>query len=180
VIRRRSSGRRKDPLSPLAAVVYGAVCGTLGTVALDAVNYLEYRRGGGTDAPLAWESAAGLDSWEDAPVPALVGKRVVEGLLQRDLPASSARLVNNVTHWAYGVAWGAQYGLMAGSTQSMRARWGPVFGSLAWLSGYVVLPPTKLYKPIWDYDASALAKDWAGHLAYGTTAAAAFRALATR
>jgi len=119
----------------------------------------------------------GVRRW---PVPALVGKRVVEGLLQRDLPASSARLVNNVTHWAYGVAWGAQYGLMAGSTQSVRARWGPVFGSLVWLSGYVVLPPTKLYKPIWDYDASALAKDWAGHLAYGTTAAAAFRALATR
>ncbi len=164
-------------MSPLGAVVGGLLAGALGTVALDVVNYIQYRAGGGQDAPMSWETAAGLDSWDDAPVPAQVGRRVVEGLLQRELPASSARTVNSITHWAYGMVWGVEYGILAGSTHKRRAGWGPVFGSLVWLTSYAVLPMIKLYKPIWEYDSTTLAKDWAGHLAYGTATAVAFRAI---
>lgn len=166
-------------VSPLGAIVRGALAGALGIVAFDAVNYALYRTGGGTDDPMAWEFSAGLDSWETAPAPALVGKRLYEGLLQRELPPSSARLVNNVTHWAYGIFWGAQFGVIASSTRRRRLR-GPLFGTLVWLSGYVVLPPTGLYQPIWKYDATTLAKDWSAHLAYGTATSAAFTLLAGR
>jgi hypothetical protein len=48
------------------------------------------------------------------------------------------------------------------------------------LSGYVVLPLAKLYKPIWEYDAQTLAKDLSAHLAYGMVTAEAFRALVRR
>ena len=53
---------RKHPMTPLAAVVAGLLAGAAGTVGLDAVHYLKYRRAGGTDSPLAWEFAA-VESW---------------------------------------------------------------------------------------------------------------------
>ena len=111
--------RRSTPvtLSPLGAVVRGVLAGAVGTVALDAANYAEYRAGGGTDSAVTWEFSAGLDSWEKAPAPAQVGKRLYEGLLQKELPPSSARTVNNLTHWGYGMFWGALFGILAGSTR---------------------------------------------------------------
>ena len=47
----------KNPMTPLAAVVAGVLAGAAGTVCLDAVHYLKYRRSGGADSPLAWEFA---------------------------------------------------------------------------------------------------------------------------
>ncbi|MGH9126187.1 MAG: hypothetical protein ACRDZ8_15900 [Acidimicrobiales bacterium] len=164
-------------MSAVGAIVRGAVAGAVGIVAFDAYNYGLYRSGGGTDAPLAWEFSAGLDSWDHAPAPALVGKRIYEGLLQKELPATSARTVNNVMHWGYGIVWGAQYGILASSLRRRRLQ-GQVFGTLVFLSGYAVLPLAKLYKPIWEYDAKVLAKDWSAHLTFGTTTAAAFSVLA--
>jgi hypothetical protein len=163
-------------VSPLGAVVRGALAGAVGTVALDAVNYAQYRAGGGTEPPWAWEFSAGLDSWDSAPAPAQAGRRLYEGLFQRELPPSAARLVNNVTHWGYGIFWGAQYGVVRASITPRRLQ-GPIFGTVVWLSGYVILPLAKLYQPIWEYDAKTLAKDWVPHLAYGTATAAAFRVL---
>ena len=42
---------RTHPLTPLAAVAAGILAGAVGTVCLDAVNYLKYRRAGGTAEP---------------------------------------------------------------------------------------------------------------------------------
>ena len=42
---------RKNPMIPLTAVAAGLLAGAVGTVCLDAVHYLKYRRGGGTDGP---------------------------------------------------------------------------------------------------------------------------------
>jgi hypothetical protein len=76
---------RKHPLTPLAAVAAGLLAGAVGTVGLDAVHYLEQRRAGGTQSPLAWEFAP-VDSWETAPDPGQVARRVIEGFTQRKLP----------------------------------------------------------------------------------------------
>jgi len=46
-----SSG--KHCITPLAAVAGGLLAGAVGTVCLDTVQYLKYRRGGGTESPLA-------------------------------------------------------------------------------------------------------------------------------
>ena len=113
----------------------------------------------------------------NAPAPALVGKRLVEGLFQIELPDSQARLVNNVTHWAFGIANGAQYGIVAGSLPEQRVLYGLPFGAAVWGSGYVVLPAVKLYEPIWKYDLKTLANDLSGHLVYGLATAAAMRLL---
>ena len=46
------------PMTPLAAVVAGLLAWAAGTIGLDAVHYLKYRRAGGSEGPLAWEFAA--------------------------------------------------------------------------------------------------------------------------
>ena len=164
-------------LSPLGAVVRGMVAGAVGTAAMDAVLYRRHRRGGGDSGFFAWEFSAGLRRWEDAPAPAQVGKRLTEAFLQRELPPERARLMNNVTHWAYGIGWGAVYGIVAGTVGPYRVHRGLPFGAAVWSSGYVVLPLAGLYKPIWQYDAETLLKDLSAHLAYGTATSSTFALL---
>ena len=101
-------------MTPLAAVLGGIVAGAVGTVCLDTVEYLRYRRGGGKESPLAWEFAP-VDSWDEAPVPRQVAKRVIEGFTRRPLPDRWAFLTSTATHRGYGSAWGAVYGVVAGS-----------------------------------------------------------------
>jgi hypothetical protein len=173
----RSPAVRARRMTPLGAVVRGLVAGAAGTVAMDALLYARYRRGQGDESFEPWESSAGLDSWEQAPAPAQVGKRLVEGLFERQLSPQRARLVNNVTHWAYGILGGVQYGIVAGSMPSPRIRYGLPFGAGVWAAGYVVLPAAKLYQPIWKYDRVTLTKDLSAHLVYGLGTATTLRLL---
>lgn len=167
-------------ITPLGAVVRGLVAGAVGTLAMDTLLYARYRRGGGKEGFRQWEFSGDVHGWDDAPAPAQVGRRLVEGVFQRKLPDSRARLVNNITHWAYGIAAAASYGLVAGSLPKPRVAYGPVFGAAVWGTSYVVLPAAGLYKPIWEYDRVTLAKDLSAHLVYGTTTATAFAALTGR
>jgi hypothetical protein len=165
------------PTTPVGALVRGVLAATAGTLAMDLSLYARYKRGGGKDPFRKWEFSAGVESWEDAPAPAQVGKRLVEGVFQRQLPDQRAALVNNITHWGYGVMGGAPYGLVAGSLRRPRVAYGAAFGAGVWATSYVVLPAAGLYKPITQYDAVTLAKDLAAHLVYGLTTAATFKAL---
>lgn len=167
-------------MTPVGAVLGGLLAGAAGTAVMDAVWYARYRRDGGTSGFPEWETAAGLDSFEGAPAPAQVGKRVAEGLLQRELKPQAARLVTNLVHWGYGITWGAAYGIVAGSTKRARATGGLLFGPIVWSTAYLVLPPTGIYKPMREYDAKTLWKDASAHLAYGVGTAAIFRILAGR
>ena len=164
-------------MTPLAAVARGLVAGALGTAAMDTFLFARYRRNGGESGVEDWESSAGVTGWEEAPAPAHVGKRLVEGVFGVELPPRRARLVNNVTHWAYGILNGAQYGIVAESLPSPRIRYGLPFGAMVWAGDYVILPAAKLYKPIWKYDAKTLANDLSAHLVYGLATAAALRLL---
>lgn len=172
------SGRRRPGRpTPIGAVTRGLIAGAAGTAAMDALLFSRYRRKGGEDGFQAWELSSGLSGWEQAPAPAQVGKRIVEGLFGVKLAPGRARLVNNVTHWAYGILGGAQYGLLAGSLARPRILYGLPFGASVWGAGYVVLPAAKLYEPIWEYDAATLANDLSAHLVYGVATAAALQAL---
>jgi hypothetical protein len=160
----------KHSLTPLAAVAGGLLAGAVSTLGLDAVHYLEYRlenrRRGDTQRPLAWEFAP-VKTWEQAPDPGQVAKRVIEGFTQRKLADRWAWPISTGMHWAYGASAGALYGILAGSLRSPRAAYGLPFGAAVWAAGYAILPAGGLYKPIWEYDADTLVWDLAGHLAYG-------------
>jgi hypothetical protein len=169
---------RKHPMTPLAAVVAGLLAGAAGTVCLDAVHYLKYRRAGGTDSPLAWEFAA-VESWEKAPDPGQVAKRVLEGFTQRKLPDRSAWLISTIAHWGYGSAAGAAYGILAGSQPVPYPRYGVPYGAAVFAGDYIALPIAGLYKPIWQYGTKTVAWDLGAHLAYGTGTGIMFWLLAT-
>ena len=166
-------GTGKHCLTPLAAVAGGLLAGAAGTVCLDTVQYLRHRRAGGTESPLAWEFAP-VQTWEQAPDPGQVGRRLIEGFTQRKLPDRWAWPVSTAMHWAYGSGAAALYGILAGSLRRPHAAYGLPFGAAVWAAGYVILPEGGLYKPIWEYDAKTLAWDLSGHLAYRAGTGATF------
>jgi hypothetical protein len=160
-------------MSPMSAVAGGLVAGAVGTLAMDLLLFRRHRAGGGRSPFLHWEFSA-VEGWGQAPAPAQVGKRLVEGLFRRELPDQRAGLVNNATHWGYGVLAGVQYGIVAGSLTAPKVRNGLLLGTLLWGTSYVILPAAGLYQPIWEYDRRTLARDLSAHLVYGLSTAAAF------
>lgn len=168
---------REHAITPLAAILAGLLAGAAGTVSLDTVQYLRYRRSGGGERPLGWEFAP-IDSWEKAPDPGQVAKRLIEGFTRRELPDRWAWLTSTVAHWSYGSAAGALYGILAGSLRRPRPVYGLPFGAAVWAAGYILLPEGGLYRPIWEYDVKTLAWDLGAHLGYGATTGTAFRLLA--
>jgi hypothetical protein len=167
----------KHPMTPLAAVVGGVLAGAVGTIGLDTVEYLRYRRGGGKKNPLEWEFGP-VDGWENAPAPGKFARRVAEGLTQRELPDRWSWPVSTAMHWGYGSAAAAAYGIVAGSLRQPYPVYGLPFGAAVWATGYVILPEAGIYKPIWEYDVKTLAQDLGGHLAYGAGTGTAFWAFA--
>jgi len=156
----------------------GIAASALGTLAMDATLDRRYRHAGGGAGFESWESSEGLTSWENAPAPARVAKRLLEGVLRRPVSARYARLLNNVTHWGFGLGAGAAYGLLRGARRRKPKVWyGVPFGAAVWSAGYVVLPQLGVYQPIWKYDLETLAKDLSAHLVFGTATAAAFSVL---
>jgi hypothetical protein len=71
---------------------------------MDLVWFARFRRTGAQQSPVAWETAEGVDKWEDASAPGQLGRRIVEALTQRELPDQWVRTMTNVVHWATGLA----------------------------------------------------------------------------
>jgi hypothetical protein len=161
----------------LVTIARGLAAGVLGTLAMDLVWFSRYRRGGGDSAFGGWEWTSGLDSWDGAPAPALMGKKVLEAVSGREVPAARASALNNAMHWGYGTSWTAGYALLR-----RHPRWwhGLAFGGLVWASDYVTLPLAGVYEPIWRNDADALAQDLSAHLVFGVAADGALRLLSRR
>src|SRR4051812_30122398 len=111
---------------------------------MDLVWYARQRRGGGEGSFADWEVTRSVESWDEAPAPGQMGRKVLAAVTGRDVPVERAAAVSNVMHWAYGTSWAAAYGLLGARGR----RWwsGPVFGSLVWGSGYVVLPAAGVYE----------------------------------
>ncbi|MGH9074509.1 MAG: hypothetical protein ACRDZQ_10390 [Acidimicrobiales bacterium] len=117
-------------LTPLGALARGILAGAAGVVAMDGLWYWRYRRGGGHDGPLRWELSTDV-KWDQVSAPGQVGRRLVEGLFQVELPDGVAGVTNDVMHWGYGLAWGAAYGLVAGSLPRARALYGLMWNGLS-------------------------------------------------
>jgi hypothetical protein len=164
-------------MSILNSIVRGAIAGALGTLSMDTLLYRRYRRADGQSSFLAWETSEGVESWEAAPAPALVAKKLLEQLTKREVSARHARTLNNLTHWGFGLANGATYGLLLGTRKS-KLRYGLPFGAAVWSSGYVILPRLGVYQEIWKYDLETLEKDLSAHLVFGTATAATYSLLA--
>ena len=160
-------------VTPLGAVARGLLAGAAGTAAMTGWQELAAKlqssgdEGGGSSEPPK-------DPWEEAPAPAIVAKRVSEGVFHEDVPAEKIELLTNVTHWGYGTTWGAGYGLVAGTVGRSTLRGGLAFGTGVWLASYAQLVPMGLYEPPWKYPPKELALDLSYHLVYGAATALAY------
>jgi hypothetical protein len=156
------------PLGPLAR---GVVAGVAGTTVMTAVQETVARLRGSAD------ENGGPPTWDDAPAPAKVARKVLEGVFEAPQPTSRIPLLTNVMHWGYGTAWGAVYGVVQGTVRGRPLLHGPLFGAAVWVISYVQLVPMGLYQPPWEYDVETIGVDLSYHLAYGLGVAAAFDAL---
>jgi hypothetical protein len=163
----------KRAQSPLGALARGMLAGLAGTAALSAYQAASARKKPPADARQP-------ASWEEAPAPAQVGYRFLEGMFRRDVSPSRSGTMANIVHWLYGTAWGGVYGLFEGTAEVNPLAAGTAFGSVVFANAYVALPAMGIYDEPWEHDPKTLAKDWSYHLVYGLTAAAAFRALEPR
>ncbi|MBA2580078.1 MAG: hypothetical protein H0V03_04420 [Thermoleophilaceae bacterium] len=152
----------RHSLNPVGAAVRGVVAGAAGTALMTAAQTAYYKYTGS----------------ESSSTPAEVGERVIEGVLQREVPVSEDAL-NQGMHWAYGTSMGVPFGIVAGSRREPASVLGSgiAFGIAAWGASQVELPAMKLAPPPWEYSASSLATDVGFHLVYGLGAALAFRVL---
>jgi hypothetical protein len=159
---------------PVRRAVLGALAGAAGTVAMDLVWYTRARRDGSDAGFAEWEIVRELDSWNDAPAPGQMGRKIVAAATGVDPPVQRAAAISNVTHWGYGTSWAAAYALAF----PRRPWWaGSALGVTVWSSDYVTLPLAGLYEPIWKYDAATLAKDLSAHLVFGTATDLTLRVL---
>ena len=159
-------------LTPLGAVGRGLLAGVAGTAAMTAWQELSAKlqssdgEGGGSEEKPK-------DPWEEASAPAKVGRRIIEGVFRKEVPAEQIGTLTNVMHWGYGTTWGAVYGLIAGSRRSTLGG-GLAFGLAVWASSYAQLVPMGIYQPPWTYEPEELALDVSYHLVYGGATALAF------
>jgi hypothetical protein len=165
---------KRSDISVGRAPALGAVSRAVDT--MDLLLYRLARNGGARESFTSWESAAAVTSWDGASAPGQVGRKLEQFVARRPPPDTWARATTNLTHWAAGVAWGAQYGLLAPRT-ARPWQLAVSLGTAAWLAGYVVLPLAKVYLPIWDYDARVLGKDLSAHLLYGVVTGITFAAV---
>src|SRR3989442_15570435 len=93
----------KIKVTPLGAILRGLVAGAVGTAAMGVVWYLRYRRGGGKEKFLDWALYTDLTSWDKAPAPALIGKRIVDGFPGQAPPPEPASFMNNFMPWGEGI-----------------------------------------------------------------------------
>jgi Protein of unknown function (DUF1440) len=147
--------------TPLRVVARGLAAGAVGTAAMTA-------------AQNAYLKAQGK---EPSSTPAEVGRRIIEGVLQRKVPEERMGLLNNVMHGLYGTSWGAVYGLLHASRRSGPTRDGAAFFALVWGASLVHLPAMGLAPPVWEYPPEELASDAGFHVVYGIGVALAYEVL---
>jgi len=165
-------------LTPLAAVGRGVVAGVIGTAVMTISQELAAKlqsSGDGEQQDAAQEPPQ--DPWEQASMPAQVGRRISEGLFDKKVSSDLIPLLTHGMHWAYGTSFGAAYGLLQGSVPSRPVRHGLLFGTGVMAMSYLQLVPMGIYEPPWKYSAKDLATELSFHLVYGLGVGTGYRAL---
>jgi hypothetical protein len=162
-------------LSPLAALTEGLVAGLAGALAQDLFFAITKKL-----APAPPDDVFSAPELEQQSETATqtVARRIVEGLAQRG-PVRHEALAGDLVHYAYGCAWGGLYGIVAGSSRSLRSLGGgALFGIAVWcISDSVVLPAFRLSAWPQEYPVKNHAYAILAHVVYGAAASASLNAL---
>ena len=117
---------------------------------------------------------------EDSDLPAEVGRRIVRGVLLRDVPDDRLPALGELVHWTYGSLLGVGLGVAAADRDPEALRTGLAFGAVVWVVSLVEMPGLRLADPVWRLSPREVVPDLAYHLLYGVAAAAALRAAVRR
>jgi hypothetical protein len=93
------------------------------------------------------------ERWQQAPAPAQVAKRILEGVFDTGVAADRIPLLTNAMHWLYGTVAGSVYGVVQGTIRANPVAHGLVFGGAVWGFSYAQLAPMGIYEPPWRYSA---------------------------
>lgn len=158
--------------SPLGAFCAGLAAGFAGALAQNlffaCTKNIAPAPAPGAFAPAEPEQAAELPTQT-------VARRVVEQVVRRG-PLQRKNAAGQVVHLAFGAAWGAAYGLVAGSwPRPASAADGAKFGLLVWAaSDNLLLPAVRLSAWPHHYPAKTHAYAIAAHAVYGVVVAGTF------
>ena len=152
--------------TPLAALLQGLAAGVAGTAVFTGYQALIGKSSG----------RAQPRRWADAPDPARVGKRVLEGVFQRRVTLAQVPTLTQVVHWAYGTGWGLVYAVIQESVRRPVVS-GVTLTTIVTAADYTLLPAMKLYDPPREYEPATVAKDFGNHLVHGLAIAGAYRVL---
>ncbi len=122
--------------TPLGAIVRGAAAGLIGTALMTGAQRVAsdvQRRGDeGADGGGPQQQPTEPDPCEQAPMPAKVARRIIEGVFHHDVPPERIPLLTHAMHWAYGIGWGSVYGVLRGSYGGRAFPQGLAFGTGVW------------------------------------------------
>lgn len=169
---RPNPGRRRPP-TPLGALLRGLLAGSGGTALMTVYQELVQS---GEESGNGNQPESEAERWQQAPAPAQVAKRVLEGVFHEDVPAERIPLLTTAMHWLYGTTLGGIYGLVQGTVRANPLVAGLAFGGGAWVLSYAQLVPMGIYEPPWRYPAKTLAVDLSYHLVYGVGVAGSYEA----
>ena len=170
----------KSQDTPLGAIARGMAAGVVGTGAMTLAQVLPAKLQSSGDGGEQKEEESPQDPWEEASMPAKVGRRIIEGVFHREVPPERIPLLTNGMHWAYGTGWGAIYGLIEGTFGGRSLRQGALFGAGVWAMSYVQLVPMGIYQVPWKYPPKSIAMELGYHLVYGIGVAGGHRLLDRR
>jgi hypothetical protein len=157
----------------------GVAAGIVATTAMDVLWYRRYRASGGEDGFSTWEFSTPASTYDDAPAPARVAKKIAD-TVGFELPDSSVATANNLVHWMTGIGWGKVAGLASAALPLPPLVVGLITGASAWGSSYAVLGAAGVYKPITEYDSETLLKDLSAHFVFGAALGATLTILGPR
>ena len=167
--------------TPLVAIARGMAAGGIGTGAMTVAQGLAAKlQSSGDGGQQSEEQQSPQDPWEEASMPAQVGRRISEGVFHHEVPPERIPLLTNVMHWVYGTGWGAVYGLVEGTLDGRPLRQGALFGAGVWAMSYVQLVPMGLYQLPWKYPPKSIAMELGYHVVYGVGVAGGHRLLDRR
>jgi hypothetical protein len=93
----------------------GLLAGAAGTALMTAWQSLMSRSQSSSSESVEGEHGEGQDPWAEAPAPAQVGKRLIEGVFRTEVAAERIPLLTSVMHWGYGTVLGGMYALTQSS-----------------------------------------------------------------
>jgi hypothetical protein len=157
---------RGSSKTPLIALTQGLLAGMLGNAVFTGYQSILGKESGKSHPR----------RWADAPEPAQVGKRILEGVFQRKVTLAQVPKLTQAVHWAYGTWWGLVYSVIQESVRQPLIS-GVALTSAVMAADYTLLPAMKIYDEPSEYDPVTLAGDFGNHLVHGLAIAGAYRLL---